>query len=45
MSKLSEKLEKLFSAVTFAEAGEFDTAREIQSDIDSKDKLNLTKVN
>lgn len=29
MSKLSEKLEKLFSAVTFAEVGEFDTAREM----------------
>ncbi|MBF0338773.1 MAG: hypothetical protein HQL05_13205 [Nitrospirae bacterium] len=28
MKELSEKLEKLFSAVTFAEEGEFDTARE-----------------
>ncbi|MBF0608030.1 MAG: hypothetical protein SFH39_11670 [Candidatus Magnetobacterium sp. LHC-1] len=28
MKELSENLEKLFSAVTFAEEGEFDTARE-----------------
>ncbi len=29
MKKLAKKLERLFSAVAFAEAGEFDTAREI----------------
>lgn len=29
MGKLSDKLDKIFSAITFAEAGEFDTAREM----------------
>lgn len=28
---ITKKIEKLFTAVTFAEAGEFDTAREIMS--------------
>jgi hypothetical protein len=28
---LTKKIERLFSAVTFAEAGEFDTAREIMN--------------
>jgi hypothetical protein len=29
MKKLAKKLERLFSAVAFAEAGEYETAREI----------------
>ncbi|MBF0563709.1 MAG: hypothetical protein HQK89_00545 [Nitrospirae bacterium] len=29
MSKLSDELDKQFSAITFAEAGEFDTARDM----------------
>ena len=29
MESLTEKFERIFSAVTFAEAGEFETAREI----------------
>jgi hypothetical protein len=32
MSKLSEKLDKIFSAITFAESGEFDTAKEIMAE-------------
>ncbi len=32
MKSFSEKWDRLFSAITFAEAGEFDTAREILRD-------------
>ncbi|MBF0539631.1 MAG: universal stress protein [Nitrospirae bacterium] len=38
MKEWSEKLEKMFSAVTFAEVGEFDTAREM---LKSKKKVLL----
>ncbi len=36
--KFSEKWDRLFSAVTFAEAGEFDTAREILREKDRDQK-------
>lgn len=32
MKGLTKKLEKLFTAITFAEAGEFDTARELMKE-------------
>ena len=38
MKYLIAKLEKLFAAVTFAEAGEFDTAREILGEKDKPQK-------
>jgi len=36
MSNLGKKLEKIFSAITFAEAGEFETAREILKEDEPK---------
>jgi hypothetical protein len=38
MKTFIAKLERLFSAVTFAEAGEFDTAREILGERDKPQK-------
>jgi hypothetical protein len=38
MKYLMTKLEKLFAAVSFAEAGEFDTAREILREEDRPQK-------
>jgi hypothetical protein len=38
MKSITEKLEKVFSAVTFAEAGEFDTARQIMEETTSNEK-------
>jgi len=32
MGSFAKKLEKIFTAVTFAEAGEFDTARQIMNE-------------
>ncbi len=32
MKELSRKFEQIFTAITFAEAGEFETAREIMRD-------------
>ena len=43
MKSFSEKWDRLFSAITFAEAGEFDTAREILRE-DTRDKKRDTKV-
>ncbi len=43
--KFSEKWDRLFSAITFAEAGEFDTAREIlrEKDRDQKRDTKITR--
>ncbi len=38
MKKLSEKLEKMMMAVTFAEAGEHETAREIMKEDKGTDR-------
>ncbi|MBI4849182.1 MAG: hypothetical protein HY808_11505 [Nitrospirae bacterium] len=38
MKKLFKKLEDIYAAAAFAEAGEFDTAREIVRDRKSADK-------
>ncbi len=43
MKGFSEKWDRLFSAVTFAEAGEFDTARDILREKD-RDQKRDTKV-
>ncbi len=45
MKGFSEKWDRLFSAVTFAEAGEFDTAREIlrEKDRDEKRDTKITR--
>lgn len=37
MKSLSRKLEALFSAVAFADEGEFDTAREIMAEADCRE--------
>ena len=39
MKKLTEKLERLFTASAFAEAGEFETAREIMREEDRPQKI------
>ena len=47
MKSFTEKFDKLFSAITFAEAGEFETAREIMRErpIDQKrDKTGVRKT-
>ncbi len=45
MKGFSEKWDRLFSAITFAEAGEFDTAREIlrEKDRDQKRDTKITR--
>jgi hypothetical protein len=43
MKGFSEKWDRLFSAITFAEAGEFDTARDILREKD-RDQKRDTKV-
>lgn len=44
MSGLAERLEKLFSAVAFAEEGEFDTAREMIKEEVKMQNNNTTKT-
>lgn len=39
MKKLTEKLEKLFTAAAFAESGEYETAREILREEDRLQKV------
>ncbi|NWF74984.1 MAG: hypothetical protein HXY53_00180 [Nitrospirae bacterium] len=41
MKKLAKKLEKLFSAIAFAEAGEYDTAREILREEEREQKREI----
>ncbi len=43
MKRLSEKLEKMMMAVTFAEAGEHDTAREIMREEVKTDRRRPSK--
>jgi hypothetical protein len=43
MKRLSEKLEKAMMAVTFAEAGEHETAREIMKEDEKTDRIRPTK--
>lgn len=43
MKRLSEKLEKLMMAVTFAEAGEHETAREIIWEDQKTDRIRPSK--
>ena len=38
MKNMTEKLKKVFSAITFAEAGEFETARQIMEESATKEK-------
>ncbi|MBI4690872.1 MAG: hypothetical protein HY754_11515 [Nitrospirae bacterium] len=44
MKKLTKKLEDIFAAVSFAEAGEFDTAREILAEKDGHVKVTDKKI-
>ena len=44
MKSLTEKFDKLFSAITFAEAGEFETAREIMRERPTDQKRDKTVV-
>lgn len=41
---ITRKIEKLFTAVTFAEAGEFDTAREIMNSQEPTAESHKTKT-
>jgi hypothetical protein len=43
MKRLSEKLEKLMMAVTFAEAGEHETAREMMKEDEKTDRTRPSK--
>ncbi len=43
MKRLSEKLEKMMMAVTFAEAGEHETAREIMKEEERTDRTRPQK--
>jgi hypothetical protein len=43
MKRLSEKLEKLMMAVTFAEAGEHETAREIMREEEKTGRIRPAK--
>jgi hypothetical protein len=45
MGRFSKKFEKIFSAITFAEAGEFETAREIlKEDEPNAEDANVIKT-
>ena len=44
MKSFTEKFDKLFSAITFAEAGEFETAREIMRERPTDQKRDNTGV-
>jgi hypothetical protein len=43
MKRLARKFENMMMAITFAEAGEHETAREIIKDNDREDKTNRLK--
>ena len=43
MKRLSKRLEKLMMAVTFAEAGEHETAREIMQENEKTDRIRPSK--
>ncbi len=43
MKRLSEKLEKMMMAITFAEAGEHETARQIIKENEKIDRVRRTK--
>ncbi len=43
MKRLSEKLEKMMMAITFAEAGEHETARQIMKENEKIDRVRRTK--
>ncbi len=44
MKSFTEKFDRLFTAITFAEAGEFDTAREILKERPTDQKRDSTNV-
>jgi len=44
MKSFTEKVDRLFSAITFAEAGEFETAREIMRERPTDQKRDNTGV-
>lgn len=44
MKSFTEKIERIFTAITFAEAGEFDTAQKIMNDRPRDQKRDNTSV-
>ena len=44
MKSVTEKIERIFTAITFAEAGEFETAREIMRERPRDQKRDNTAV-